>query len=111
MYTAALRHTSPIDPDRLSFAAALRATHRSATALTGDFFPPDHLSVEVAHFCTEIWQEINPPRWLRTVLRQVKRKMSKFLAWNPIRTPPVQPTRTPPRAVKIIQAAEATSDP
>jgi hypothetical protein len=39
MHTAALRHTSPIDPDRLSFAAALRAARRSVTALTGAFPP------------------------------------------------------------------------
>ncbi|MFJ2630318.1 IS4 family transposase, partial [Streptomyces sp. NPDC087532] len=39
MHIAALRHPGPLDPDRLSFAAALRAARRSVTALTGDFFP------------------------------------------------------------------------
>jgi hypothetical protein len=39
MHTAALAHTPPMDPDRLSFSAALRAARRSLTAATGSFSP------------------------------------------------------------------------
>lgn len=39
MHTAAMAYTPPIDPDRLSFTAALRAARRSLTSPEGSFSP------------------------------------------------------------------------
>ncbi|MBT2453049.1 hypothetical protein J7F03_39715 [Streptomyces sp. ISL-43] len=73
MHRTAVNRSEPLDPDRLSFAAALRAARRSITTLNRDF-PPQHLST----VARELEEEINPPRRLRAVIRQAKRKMSRF---------------------------------
>lgn len=39
MHRAAVNRSEPLDPDRLSFAAALRAARRSITSLNRDFPP------------------------------------------------------------------------
>jgi hypothetical protein len=65
---------------------------------------------ELANLAVELMEEINPPRRLRSVLRQVKRKMSRFLAWNPARPQPPQPTKTSMEAVTVIPPSAPAPD-
>jgi hypothetical protein len=44
MHSTAVRRDHPLDPDRLSFIAALRAVRRSITAPATDFPPSASLS-------------------------------------------------------------------
>lgn len=60
MHTTAVSRAEPLDPDRLSFAAALRAARRSVTSTPGSF-PPHHLRDRPTNFTCELEQEINPP--------------------------------------------------
>jgi hypothetical protein len=58
----------------------------------------------------ELEEEINPPRRLRAVIRQVKRKMSRFLSWNPSRPKPPQPARRPIETLQVIPALAPRPD-
>lgn len=69
MHQVATCQAEPIDPDRLSFTAALRAVRRSVTSTAGTF-PPEGLAAELASIARELREEINPPRRLRVVIRQ-----------------------------------------
>ncbi|GAA0325276.1 hypothetical protein GCM10010302_75470 [Streptomyces polychromogenes] len=106
MHRAAVNRSEPLDPDRLSFAAALRAARRSITSLNRDF-PPQHLST----VARELEEEINPPRRRRAVIRQAKRKMSRFLSWNPDRPRPPQPTRRPAETFRSLQPSHPHQTP
>ncbi|GAB2995138.1 hypothetical protein GCM10023080_071880 [Streptomyces pseudoechinosporeus] len=107
MHRTATRSDPPLDPDRLSFTAALRAVHRS---LTPRAFPPEDPPAARARLEAELLEELNPPRRLRTVIRQVKRKISRFLAWNPERPRPPQPRKRPLDAVSLVYLSAPAPD-
>ncbi|SQE00519.1 hypothetical protein FMEAI12_6680020 [Parafrankia sp. Ea1.12] len=110
MHAAVVNRGEPLDPARASAAAALRVAWRSVAPVPGAF-PSDHLTAELAHLTRELQEEINPVRRLRCVVRQAKRKMSRFLSWNPQRPRPPPPIRRPAETVQIIRAVGPLSDP
>jgi hypothetical protein len=74
MLAAAIQ--ADVDPDRVSFVAALRITRRSLSQARG--FPPPGSDHGWAHALVLICQRLNPIRRLRSSPRLIKRKMSKW---------------------------------
>jgi hypothetical protein len=110
MHRVATTLPDPLDPDRLSFTAALRAARRSVTRPTRSF-PPDGTATGTSRIDQELREELNPVRRLRTVIRQVKRMLPKYPAWDPSRPRPPQPTKRPDQAVELVPAHQPTADP
>jgi Insertion element 4 transposase N-terminal/Transposase DDE domain len=97
MHTTA--HDDTIDPDRLSFTRALRATRRSVRAGLGVAKTAIHKACTVA--ATELLRELVPLR-LRSNPRVVKRKMSGYQVKRAHHRDWPQPTLTPEQAVQIL---------
>jgi hypothetical protein len=97
MHTAA--HDDNIDPDRISFTRALRATRRSVRAGIGVARSAIHRAVATAS--AEVLRDLVPRR-LRSNPRVVKRKMSPYLVKRARHRDWPQPTLRPAQAVHIL---------
>jgi hypothetical protein len=65
------------DPLRFSFICTLRAARRSLAGQPA--FPPELLTAALVVLCPEVMSELLPPRRDRSLPRQVKRKMTRWL--------------------------------
>ncbi|WP_423247763.1 hypothetical protein [Streptomyces achmelvichensis] len=104
IWRTATAREQQLDCDRFSFSAALRAVRRSVLTPPGDFPPPGQTRT-VTPLAQELMEEINPPRRLRSVVRQIKRMLPKYPAWRADRPKPPQPTRPPAHTIALITAA------
>ena len=82
-----------IDPDRVSFVAALRIARRSVSAARD--FPPQTTDHGWRHAITLILQRLNPTRRHRTNPHLIKRKMPKWHVKRARHRNWPQPTRPP----------------
>ena len=91
MFAAAIQ--AHVDPDRVSFVAALRITRRSLSQARG--FPPLGSDRGWAHALVLVCQRLNPKRRLRSSPRLIKRKMPKWHVKRARHADWPQPSRPP----------------
>ena len=91
MFAAA--HDAHVDPDRVSFTAALRIARRSIAQARD--FPPQATERSWAHAIVQLCRRLNPLRRYRSAPRLIKRKMPKWHVKRTRHTNWPQPTGPP----------------
>lgn len=91
-----------VDPDKISFTAALHASRRSVRAGLGT--AAHTLTVALKATIREVYAQLLRARRLRSNPRVVKRKMSSYGVKRDVRRGWPQPTRTPQQAIRVLHA-------